>query len=344
MRMYSRFTIDVDAMAKRARRKAVTMATMGVMLDTLKHSDLRSQYNAAHDCCTMVKKINLRHKEEIPIVRHRIVSNGFMSNTVEAIEDVQTIWHDPHAEYLVGQYCKKRFCTVCNNIRSTQAYIKYGPVFPLWESPYFVTLTVQNAPQNKVYQLMDEMGNTWRRLTRTFENEKRRHAAPMPAGIRKLECTYNAVRNDYHPHYHVICDSQKSAERIVNGWLEQWPRDVCSPKAQNMKPADPQTIFELFKYFAKSISRKEGDTSIYPHAMDVMFRGMSGRRIIQDFNMGQYRTVFGADVEQEKPEGFEFGEWFYYDKRNSDWFNVNDRTDRIVGLNYGPETLIIRHP
>lgn len=341
-RLFSRYTVDVDSMAKRARRKMNTHSTMEALINTLPHSDMRWGYKKALECCDVVKKIQIREKHHYTITRPRLVYDGFMSQRVETVDEIRTEWGEPHAEYLKGFYCKKRWCTVCNNIRSVQAYVKYGPVLTLWKEPYFVTLTVRNVPAGKLYSLIDEMGKTWGRMTNGWTQEKRRKKLEIPSGMRKLECTYNSVYDDYHPHYHVICDSQRSAERIRDAWLAQWPPELAAPAAQNMKPADRNTIFELFKYFAKSISRKEGDTRIYPEAMDTMFRGMGGRRIIQDFNMAQYKTVFGADAETEKPEGAEFASWFYFDEKIGDWFNANDRGDRIVGNDLGPETLQIR--
>ena len=338
---YARLTVDVDALANRARRKMHTVATMNVLLDTLPYSSQRSGYKASQECCWQIKRIQYAHRDEIEVVQSIFDCDLFKHKEYQT-KKTTSVYHAPHAEILIGNYCKKRYCTVCNNIRSMQAYIKYSPVLNLWEQPYFVTLTVQNVPQNQLISLMDEMQNTWERIKRQFQNEKTRKKLPIPAGLRKLECTYNTERNDYHPHYHIICDSQQAAERIVNAWLNQSPPTLCSPKAQNMKPADPQTIFELFKYFAKSITKKDGDTAIYPVALDAQFTAMSGRRVIQDFNMGQYKTVFGADVKPEKPEGYEFGTYYFFNESVGDWMNADDRQDRLVGVDRGPEILVIK--
>lgn len=345
MANYARLTVDVDALANRARRKATTYATMECLINTQPYSSQRSGYQTCLECCDKIKRVEFRRSEDIVIVSEIEEYNDvtdFFATYTRTVEKKTRIWHEPHCTMLVGRYCKKRYCTVCNNIRSMQAYIKYGPVLNLWEQPYFVTLTVRNAPQNSLISLMDEMQKTWERCKNIFAQEAKRKGLPIPSGLRKLECTYNPTRNDYHPHYHIIADSQESAERIVSAWLNQWPADLCSPKAQNLKPADRNSIFELFKYFAKSIDRKEGDNSIYPVALNCQFEAMSGRRVIQDFNMGQYKTTFGQDVKPEKPEGHEFGRSYWYDATVGDWRQEDDRNDRIIGVDRGPEMLVIR--
>jgi hypothetical protein len=136
--------------------------------------------------------------------------------------------------------------------------------------------------------------------------------------IRKLECTYNAVKDSYHPHLHILLNDLEAAEAMVEAWLNLFPTRA-TVEAQNIRAIDARSAKELFKYFTKVITpsatgpeakekmrerrrlqslnrwRKENglplldvpdlvpgvDYHIYPQALDAIFLAMRGRRIMQ---------------------------------------------------------------
>ena len=75
------------------------------------------------------------------------------------------------------------------------------------------------------------------------------HSPSAFKALRKLECTYNLDRNDYHPHYHLIVEGNHLAECIVDRWLKQFPE--ATRNAQDIRKADQKGALELFKYFTK---------------------------------------------------------------------------------------------
>lgn len=101
--------------------------------------------------------------------------------------------------------------------------------------------------------------------------------------LRKLECTYNPQRNDFHPHLHFVVEGQAAAHALVKRWLARHPE--ANAVAQDVRPCDDGALIELFKYFTKIVVKRPGGTgsrTLAPvEALDVIFLAMRGRRVYQ---------------------------------------------------------------
>ena len=205
---------------------------------------------------------------------------------------------------LTGRYCNNRWCLVCNRIR-TAKLIK-GYIKPLQElsDPYFVTLTVPNVPGE---DLRDEI----KRMIAKFRQIKdaARKAQISLKGIRKIECTYNRDRKTFHPHFHLIVEGRGSAQHIVSSWLDKFPE--ATRDAQDLRPADDNSIYELFKYFTK-INYKNG-TEV--QALDQIFIAMQGLRTFQPMGIKKV----SEDVDELTSEVFA-----ELEKRETQWVWVED--------------------
>ena len=86
----------------------------------------------------------------------------------------------------------------------------------------FVTLTAPNVKAEELPAEIDKYNLAFKKLT------KRKEIAPIFDGyIRKLEVTYNADQQTYHPHFHVLFVVNKSyftSRYYVKQakWLELW--------------------------------------------------------------------------------------------------------------------------
>jgi hypothetical protein len=198
---------------------------------------------------------------------------------------------------ITGLYCNQRWCLVCSRIRTAKLIAGYIPALEQMEEKYFVTLTVPNCKgvvlKDTIKRMFDEYVNIRRSITRTH---KLKYAA-----LRKFECTNNLVRRDFHPHFHVIVDSELAGNLIIDMWLKRWP--AATREAQDIRPADDNSCMELFKYFTKVISKTttdgKSDYSINLAALDTIFRAMKGKRTFQP--SGCIKTV-SEDVEPEQAE------------------------------------------
>lgn len=171
---------------------------------------------------------------------------------------------------ITGKYCNNRWCLVCNRIRTAKLIQGYNTVLEDLPDKYFVTLTIPNVTGNDlsvtIRKMISDLSVTVGNLQRKKFNIKL---------LRKLECTYNPLRNDYHPHFHLIVSGEKVSRVIVDAWLKLYP--AANMQAQDIRPADKGAIIELFKYFSKIISKG----SIYPEPLDIIFRAMYQRRVFQ---------------------------------------------------------------
>jgi hypothetical protein len=141
-------------------------------------------------------------------------------------------------------------------------------------------------------------------------------------GLRKLEVTYNPIRDDYHPHYHFILRGKAMGEQLVEDWLKGWKG--TDRDAQECKPADDKSAKELFKYFTKIISSKSkvADRRIYPVELDWIFRVMRGKRTFQNFGFIPTQVIEDKSVIDKFAEEVD-SEMFWIWKENfTDWVNA----------------------
>jgi diadenosine tetraphosphate (Ap4A) HIT family hydrolase len=157
----------------------------------------------------------------------------------------------------------------------------------------FLTLTIPNVTGQQLRTTIKKMIATVRGIQ---EHRRKKLKQPGINCIRKLECTYNAEKNTYHPHFHFIIDGINDANFLLEAWLDKYPE--ADRRAQKIVEAyDAQ---ELFKYFTKLTSKtttvvdKRGKIKIaqeyhFPEALDSIFQAIERIRIIQP--MGKIKLV-----------------------------------------------------
>jgi hypothetical protein len=180
---------------------------------------------------------------------------------------------------ITSKYCDQRWCLVCSRIRTAKLIKGYMPQIEAMAEKWFVTCTVPNV---KAKALKD----TVKAMTKNASlcNRKLREKMKLKySSLRKLECTYNEKRNDYHPHFHFVFDSEVAGRAFLAQWLERNPS--AKAKAQDIRVADSSSCMELFKYFTKVVSKTKGaasdDYRIHVSALDVMFQALQGMRTFQ---------------------------------------------------------------
>jgi hypothetical protein len=179
---------------------------------------------------------------------------------------------------LRGIYCGNRWCLVCNRVRTARAINRYLPAIESWTDTQLVTLTIPNVKAEDLCRVIEEMLHHLLAIGRAI---KRTDRLALRA-LRKLECTYNPERDDYHPHFHIAVEGTLQANAMRRRWLDLHPE--ASPKAQDVRPCDLAALKELFKYFTKIIAKRPGTFSraVAPAvALDVIFSAFKGRRVYQ---------------------------------------------------------------
>lgn len=110
-----------------------------------------------------------------------------------------------------ARFCRARLCPVCQWRRS----LKYaGQAYQIVQwldkrrasqhaKPYawlMLTLTIRNVAGDQLSAGLDQLQKGWRAISRS-----KPWARVVRGAMRSVEITYNADREDYHPHMHIMC-------------------------------------------------------------------------------------------------------------------------------------------
>ena len=236
---------------------------------------------------------------------------------------------------ITAKYCNNRLCNMCNRIRTGKLMNGYIGQFE-GKKLHFVTLTIPNVIANELKPSITEMTKNMSNIIRTL---RERHKIPLN-GIRKLEVTYNAKTNTYHPHIHLLIDQDKG-NKIIELWLKRYPK--AKSIAQDTRPADENSYKELFKYTTKIAATKSkhnsGVIEVHTQALYIIIKSMYKKRAFQPF--GDIKKVNEDIIEEELKgqtyeeikEETEFKEWFWM---GSDWMSI----DGELLTNYEPPDIV----
>lgn len=221
-----------------------------------------------------------------------------------------------------GKYCKCRWCLVCNSIRTAQHINNYGPIVDTWSNAQFVTLTEKNCKGVDLSDRITAMTKLFTGIKEVLYRRYRRGRSAEPlVGIRKLECTYNPYTDEYNPHFHLIIKDPEHAEFVRSEWLKR--NELAGEQGQQVKPCEPGTLPELFKYMTKLlIGGKSEKKLMHTSALDTIFQAMKGRRTIQNFG---FKVGKGEEEEEEPTDVTEEDvvavlQWC---QEGSDWYYTN---------------------
>jgi hypothetical protein len=221
---------------------------------------------------------------------------------------------------LVTTLCRCRWCTVCNKIETARLIKKYKPVLDSWEEKYLVTLTPPNVRAAQLPAEIQRMKLVFNRIREKIKKQYQRgeRARPLEA-LRKLETTYNLQRGDFHPHFHILTNDLELANLLVSEWLRHIPE--ASPKGQDVRKADENSVLELFKYFAKLTAGggKDGDVKYIPaDALNIIFNAVAGERVFQAFNIKAAPISEKENAELEELS-LDRGERWLWNPAVTDW-------------------------
>lgn len=234
------------------------------------------------------KRAKAKYQQE-PLLNSLLSLNSPLKNQYINALDCSSILN-AQGDKLTSRYCGNRFCTICNRIRTGKLINGYADQLMNLHDPQFLTLTIPNVSADNLRYTIKKMNGTMRKI----QDNRRKNDLPLIKGVRKLECTYNATTNKYHPHYHFIIESKEIAENVIDTWLQYYPNAVI--KAQ--KTVTATDCKDLFKYFTKLATKtgkeyKNGSKLVdawhYPQAIDQIFQAIAHLRIVQP--MGGIKLV-----------------------------------------------------
>lgn len=220
------------------------------------------------------------------------------------------------------KYCDTRLCNVCNRIRTAKMMLGYISQLE-GRSLEFVTLTVPNVDGASLLSTIEGMTKQATGIQRVF---RERRGIQMN-GIRKLEITYNATMSTYHPHFHFLVDGGHG-QALIDEWLVRYPK--ANRQAQDCRPANRESLNELFKYTTKIIALKKQNFVVYVKAVDTIMTSLYGKRCFQPF--GDIRKVKEEVVDElagQVYDGVPVYEFMSWGWNECDW--VNEYGETLTG-------------
>lgn len=182
--------------------------------------------------------------------------------------------------------CNNRFCPVCAWRKARKDALMLSLLMEhikLAEDKEFLFLTL-TSPNVAAADLKTEID----KFNLSFKNlMKRKEVLKVSKGyVRKLELTYNAQTDTYHPHFHVIIATNKSYFKDTKvyisqkTWLSLWQKvnkdfSITQVDIRKIKANNGKEILELAKYGAK-----DSDYLSSQKVFDVFYKNLKGRQIL----------------------------------------------------------------
>jgi hypothetical protein len=233
---------------------------------------------------------------------------------------------------LTGKYCKNRWCLVCCRIRSAQLIKQYAPVLESWPNKHLVTLTVPNCSGADLEATIKQMKAGFNRIRDTVKKQQQRKQRALPlVALRKLECTQNPDRDDYHPHFHLVVPDYASAVELRAAWLIQFPSAKWG--GQDVRPANGGASHELFKYFTKLVTTKSKERFIRLAPLNTIFEAIAGQRTFQAYGIPKTVEVLSDDEADALAEELNIDAVFEWVQAQADWI---DKESGEMLTNYKP--------
>jgi hypothetical protein len=234
---------------------------------------------------------------------------------------------------LTGLYCGCRWCVVCSRIRTARFFQGYMPAIEKMEEKWFLTLSRPNV----VAAALEDEVKYYLREASLIQRHLREKRELQYSSLRKIECTYNAEADTYHPHFHFIFDNFLAADLFLQEWLSRNPTARLD-KGNQLKKADNGSVRELFKYFTKVVSKSKSKTpggvdtyGIHLAALDTMFLALRAVRTFQPCGV-----IKAVSEEVEPTQALDSGrdETHFWKWLKNDWVNVE--TEQLL-TGYKPE-------
>jgi plasmid rolling circle replication initiator protein Rep len=188
-----------------------------------------------------------------------------------------------------ANFCKNRFCPICTYRLAHKNAMKISVLMDYIETEHdkafiFVTLTAPNVKGEDLKDEITRYNKAFKKLCKRNEIKKINHGY-----IRKLEVTYNAKRDDYHPHFHCIFVVNKSyfvSRDYIRQeeWLDLWcdvmndntitQVDVRRVKRSGADERD-SAVNEVAKYAAKDSNYTQSQG-----VFDVFYEALKRRQIL----------------------------------------------------------------
>jgi len=237
----------------------------------------RSGHKLSKNSTILRRKAYAKYKTVESVLELIDLHSEFESRYWETFHCCETI--EVQGQYITGRYCGNRWCRICGRVLTAKLIQAYKPALSDFQDPWFVTLTIVNVTES-------ELAPAIKKMVRTFNtiNHKFRQNRPYRIfGIRKIEVEPSEHKGEYHPHFHIILESNCVAQALIQEWLLSNP--TADIRGQDATKCNEGSLAEFFKYTTKPVVKtKSGGPLEKNHTayqLDVIYRSLDKKRIFQ---------------------------------------------------------------
>lgn len=187
-----------------------------------------------------------------------------------------------HRKLDVGFFCRQRLCSGCawrSAVKSAQCIAAIAQALAEdGRIMIMVTLTVLNCPAEDLRRTIQHIGRSWHKLL------KRAQYAAWADNVRKIEITYNAAAETYHPHMHCVVfvrpgyfkgKSYISQAQLLRDWrsVTGQPEITQVDVRRCRDRGSTNAILEVAKYSAKASDYAQSEA-----VLDTMYTALHHTR------------------------------------------------------------------
>lgn len=219
--------------------------------------------------------------DDIGMTDKTLKNIGNCSNIIALASDYEC----ENYKKIAGNSCKNRFCPICSYSRACKNALHIKLMLDYLQQEYeyeflFLTLTVPNCSGEELRETIKYMNSAFKLMFKY-----KRISSICNGYIKKLELTYNEIRDDYHPHFHVLIAVNKSYFSDTRYYISHteflnlWKKAMknSSITQVNVKKAKKETVaLELAKYISKD--------SNYLYSPEVFKNIYNGLRYLKEFS------------------------------------------------------------
>lgn len=219
-----------------------------------------------------------------------------------------------------GNFCRQRICPQCQRRLSLKTYALLLKVVKVTNGRWLMmTLTVRNV---KAHRLDKTISRLFLKFSEMWREEFKTR---FDGCFRALEVTYNAERDDYHPHFHClinVADDYFTSEKylrqpaLVDVWRGYWGRGSDGGADLRVIDDTEKGVAEVAKYAVKPFDFNDEETAV--KMLDELFTTLRARRLTQTY--GTVKTALNAvkneykELEKKNPQDAE--KWYFWNGEN----------------------------
>lgn len=191
-------------------------------------SNYNENYNYNNDVSSYLNKHTSRKKANMRLYdlyryansKNRLISDSRLEQLEQCGDILEFATDGINTKLVRGNFCHIRLCPICCYRRSLKLFAQMSKLLDRIEDDdtegrvrwLFLTLTVRNVTSENLKTAVDDMIKSFNYMFTTSRNTtfNKKLTSTLLGYMRAIEITYNAQKDTYHPHVHVLMAVDKA--------------------------------------------------------------------------------------------------------------------------------------